>query len=292
MTIGLLSVTITSMSKEFELYPKLIRRSLIHTAENLRVSGKLTDAVRLASQARINPEKLSSNLSNDGLSDLMQAWRIDVVTNTSLAKRTWNGKRAVRHLGEAKKVIKTYYDNSYVLEKAPQFKQDNEGNPYNFDAEILRDKGRYCLVAAALTGNASFIDAAKDLFLKAGTAEAEEHPFRGLGLAWMELGITIKNFELIRSGYEGTYLRPVTWGNLDRARWAARTYFGESVTRGKISESMRALKDLARVRRNPIKILTDCAVGITRSSDIISTPVNWLRRKTLPKHFNSENLKI
>lgn len=277
------------MSKEFELYPKLIRRSLIHTAEDLRVSGKLTDAVRLASQARINPEKLSSNLSNEGLSDLMRAWRIDVVANTSAAKRTWNGEKSVTHLREAQNVIKTYYDHPKVLGMAPLFDKDSEGNHYHFAAEMERDRGRYCLAAAAATGNSSFLVTAHEFFLNAMRLTEED---TARGLARMEAGIIAGDYRAISAGFEEVYLPSVEQGNFDRARWTARTYFGESVKRGKVRESFRALRYLARVRRNPVKTLADCAIGITRSSDIISTPVNWLRRKTLPKHFNSENLKI
>ena len=274
------------MSKEFlERCPEVI-----HEAGAKRASGKYQEAVNLVVEATNCSEEELTRLSSEELSDLMRAWRIDVVANTSLAKRSWTGESAVFHLKEAQLVIEDYYNDPHVKDQAPQFKKDNEGHPYDFAVEMLRDKARHCLAAATITGDASFRLAAIDFFEKAVRLYSEDLGTRGLVI--MENQIARGDHLGIFYGYEGIVPQSIATGNLDRARWAARTYFGESLKRFKITECIRALKDLARVRKNPLKIAQDMVIGIVRSAETLSAPLNFVRRRTLPKNFNSEELKI
>lgn len=186
-------------------------------------------------------------------------------------------------------MITTYYNNPFVQGKALQFKTDSEKRPYDFQVEMLRDKGRYCVTAAAVTGNYSFIVAAGELFAKAIEVAEEE---TSKGLSRMELGIIANDWADIWIGYREAYYLSLVRGNLDRARWSARTYFGESLKRGKIFEVLRAFLDLAEVRKQPVKILADCVVGVYRSVDLFSKPINRIKQKTLPRGFESGELEI
>lgn len=262
---------------------------VIYKAERLRAEGKRKRAWELVEDARLVSAKEISEFSDWQISNLMRAWRIDVVAHTSEAKRSLTGKRAVRQLRQARWVINNYYDEPQVVVKAKEFDHDTENHPYDFEVEMLRDRAKYCLAAATITGDASFRIAAVEFFNKA-LEKARE--VTAAGLARMELGINTANFNKIKQGFGQTYAYSLALGNLDRARWAAKTYFGESLKRFQITESVRALKDLARVRKNPVKVAQDMIIGVVESSEILSVPLNFVRRKTLPKGFNSESLKI
>lgn len=266
------------MRKEFLFQcPEIITQQ----AEPLRTAGKLKEAIALVEPARVELKSIQE-LTDRELSDLMRAWRIDVVANTSASKRSMTGEKAVRHLKEARNVITTYYNHPHIQEKAPQIKKDNEGHPYDFAVEMLRDKARYCLAAATITGDNSFRLAAIKFFEEAIDAVNNND------LVGMEAGIVENDFEQIAENYH--VARSDDWeflSNPDRARWMARTYFGESVKRLKFVDSLTALSDLVKIRKNPVKLIMDGGIGILRS-----LPIHRLQRATLPKNFNPEDLKL
>lgn len=271
------------MSKEFlSKCPEII-----HEAETARTAGQYKLASLLVREASRDHPRGVVHLQDSQVSDLMRAWRIDVVANTSAAKRAWNGKTAVSHLREAQDVIRDYYNYPTVLIRASHIKKDNEGRQYDFEVEMLRDRARYCLAAAAITGNTSFIESASN-FLYQAFELAEDHE-----LAIMEEGIVNGDFEQVSGSYYASRLDMDEFlSNPDRARWMARTYFGESLKRRKFVDCLIALQDLIKIRKNPVKIAQDMVIGVVRSSTILSAPLNFVRRKTLPKGFNSESLKI
>lgn len=262
---------------------------VIYMAEEARADGKFEKASELISSSLLHRNELDKlpNFTDSELSDLMRAWRIDVVANTSAAKRELSGKKAVRHLQNARDVITTYYPA--VEGRVSQIKQDNEGHPYDFEVEMLRDRARYCLAAAAITGNASFRQSAISFFDQA-ILLAEDHD-----LAKMEAGITKNEYEDIADSYfKARADKSEFLNNSDRARWMSRTMLGESLklNRMKILDGVVAFGDLVQIRKNPIKIAQDVAIGVVRSNNFLQAPANWIRRKTLPKGFNSEGLKI
>lgn len=274
------------MSKEFlSQCPEVI-----YEAERLRAQGKYQKAIELVEPARFyNSTSIELSQPRDYLiSDLMRAWRIDVVANTSAAKRSWNGKKVVSHLREAQEVIKTYYNHPFVQQRASEIKKDNEGNPYDFEVEMLRDRARYCLAAASITGDNSFTESAINFFDQAISA-AEDYD-----LVKMEAGIVKNDYVQIAESYFKAQQDPNFLNNLDRARWMSRTLVGEALklNRLEIFDGFIALSDLIQIRKNPLKIAQDVLVGITRSNNFLSAPINWIRQKTLPEGFNSETLKI
>lgn len=273
------------MSKEFLSHCP----EIIYKAEELRARGKYNEAIKLVKPSLSIGYKEIEDGSDHELSDLMRAWRIDVTANTSAAKRSWDGYSAYAHLRAASTVIDVFYDNSFVLERVHSFKKDNEGHPYDFETEMLRDKGRYCVVAAAITGDSSFMIAAEGFFSKALEKASE---VTVAGLVRIELGIHTGNFNMIRQGFGQVYEYSLALGNFDRARWAARTYFTESLKRRKVSEGLKALKSLARIRKNPVQLTMDVALGIAASSEFMTAPHNWIRNKTFPHGLNSESLRI
>lgn len=256
---------------------------IIHEAEDSRTSGKRGQAVRLVRPARVSPQ-LIPEFSDWQLSNLMRAWRIDVVSHTSEAKRSLTGRKAARHLREARHVIKRYYDHPKVLEKSIEFAQDTEGTSYDFDAAIIRDKGEFCLAAAAITGNVVFAEAAMNFFHQAIAVATEDRTEEGLAL--MEVGIQTNDYQMIQKGFQLATLRPE---NVDRTRYASVQFLIESSKRRKFTNVRQAFSKITQLIGLPAGLKY---TAILMARDLIKKPLRLFQRATLPKDFNSESLKI
>jgi len=147
------------------------------SAEKQRVNGDNNPlAKRLADYLLITDEEINEATKPE-LIRLMQIWRICVVDLLNHSTRTWSGKKAAKFLSEAKNIFVQYYNNSPVInEEAEAMKTDPE-NPeveYQMKVEMLRDKGKYCLNVAELTGNEHFVGLAIGYFQEAVVAAEKD----------------------------------------------------------------------------------------------------------------------
>lgn len=203
-------------------------RESIYQAENSRVAGKLKEALKDVSDARIDPSTIP-NLPNNELSDLIRKWRIWTVTSMGLAQKQWWTKDAIDILLSAKPIFTDYYLNPDVFRRARNFLKDNEGHDYDHNAEMMRDRGKYYQVAYYISGKEQFLEEAIKTYFRT-THQARLKSVNGITM--MEHGIAIslrdnlprervkQNYErLIHSGFEMARDSELKDGPSDRLAW-------------------------------------------------------------------------
>lgn len=212
-------------------------RNHIYRAENFRVSGKLPEAMQLVQDALIDPATIST-LPENLLSDHIRKWRIWTVAGLSLAQRQWLAKDARDSLLTIKPIFTTYYHHPEVERRAPNYLKDNEGHPYDHQAEMLRDEGKYWLVTSHIFGDAKFLEEAIRTFEIAISQATLDSP---KGIAMIELGQTLSlRRGLNRHQKESIYQSFVHQGfelalpailesqDQDRLAWLLNTVMGEA----------------------------------------------------------------
>lgn len=212
------------------------QRQNIYQAEHLRAAGNLDTAWDLIKGSFINPSIIDA-LPDSFLSDHIRQWRIGVSIKTSLAQRVWTARGATGKLAAAGNIIRNYYHHPAVQVRALDFLTDNEGHPYNFAAEMLRDEGKYFSVAFYISGNFQFLTSAIIAYER--TIEHAQLD-SSKGLAMIELGQAkkMKN-ELLRKPRESVYETYISPGfdlirdtkgpqDLDRLFWVLTTVIRES----------------------------------------------------------------
>lgn len=212
-------------------------RDSIYRAENLRVAGQLEKALAEVYDARIDPTTIPS-LSDNLLSDYIRKWRVWTVTGMSLAQKQWFAKDARDTLLAIKPIFTDYYNNSDVQRRSRNYLKDNEGHDYDHWAEMLRDKGKYWLVAYDISINSRFLDESIENFQTAYNHALLNSP---KGIAQIELGKTIRmrlglNHEAtglaydmyVHEGYELAKPAVLASGDRDRLKWLLNTVGDEA----------------------------------------------------------------
>ena len=200
----------------------------IYQAENLRVNGKLSQAMWEVRDALIDPTSIEGK-SDDELSDLIRKWRIYTVAGMSLAREKWLAVNARKALLLTKPIFETYYFHPVVEGRSPGFLEDNEGHLYDHRAEMLRDIGKYYLLAFNVSGDLHFLAQSTANFERAIGEAVLDGP---RGIAMIELG-QIRKFSnslnhrppgsiyqtYVHEGYELAIPGAIDESNEDRIKW-------------------------------------------------------------------------
>lgn len=88
---------------------------------------------------------------------LLMAARIYAVSTNSKVARSWQLHDVVRRLKLSRQVVQGIYHDPDVEFVAQSTHKDTQGNNYDFDLEMERDKFRYTYLLAGLTGNPSIL---------------------------------------------------------------------------------------------------------------------------------------
>lgn len=203
-------------------------RDSIYQAEALRVAGKLPEALEQVKDSLINPEIIPV-LPDQVLSDYIRKWRIWTVTGMSMAQKKWLAGNARDALLAVKPIFTTYYHHPEVEIRSRNYLQDNEGHLYDHRAEMLRDEGKYWLVAYSISGNTIFLNHAEISFEHAVSSAVLDSP---KGIAMIELGAVKRRQNELRKRPKGsiyeTYIHHgfhqaldtvVEFGDQDRLKW-------------------------------------------------------------------------
>ena len=250
---------------------------LIYQAELKRVMGPAREAIEDARKnAAISPEEIES-LSPKKLIDKMRFWRIWAVTLMSLHKKEWNGRRAAEYLFEARDLLKTYYAHPIVKEAAAEMKTDPEGHEYQMLAEMYRDRGKFFLYVAGLTGDAFFLSHAHWFFEKA--IENAEKDTSAWAVATMEREITKRikgkeiNFNIFREAYQVAVELSPQAGGWDRMAAVSWWYVKESLLAVRMGDLRLGFDNLQTatqklgvgwIRRYPLREISSSILGVSR----------------------------
>lgn len=257
----------------------------IYQAEIKRVKGPKREALEMAREhGRVSPETIGI-LPREKLVDLMRWWRIWAVTLMSLHKGEWGGGQAAEYLLEVRDVFQTYYDHPLVIRAAEEMRTDPEGHEYQMAAEMSRDKGRYCLYVASLTGNSVFLNQAAGHFDKA-VREAEQGT-SAWAVATMEKEVTNRrlgkgvDWETFTLAYQTAVALSPQAGGWDRMVAVSWWYVKEALLAGRREELRSGLENLEKASQErginwilqcPLKDLVSSLLGISRRATARGIP--------------------
>lgn len=145
----------------------------IATAERYRSTGFYESAASLMRPV------LASVIAHglDGMSDQKQAQtlaslRIFASAELSQANLSWNAPKVAFGLEEVAFIISRGYNHPEIQEASRSIRVGPFGEPYDHSTEQLRDRAKFFLSLAALTGNNGFVDEAIKILER---ADAQSH---------------------------------------------------------------------------------------------------------------------
>lgn len=250
---------------------------LIYQTELERVKGDAQKAVEDAREnAAISPEEIK-NLSSEELMNKMRLWRIWAVALMSLHKKEWDGMQAAEYLFEARDLFTTYYNHPGVKEAARAMKTDPKGHEYQMLAEMYRDKGKYYLYAAGLTGNTLFINKAINSFNEAILSAKKDTSAWAVATMEKEIAKRRKeekiDFNIFKDAYQIAVSLSPQAGGWDRMAAVSWWYVKESLLAGKWEDLRLGLDNLQKatqelgvnwIKKYPLGEISASLLGISR----------------------------
>lgn len=250
--------------------PTSIEKQRVNETKN-PLADKLADCLSITDQ-EIN------EATKPELIRLMQVWRICAVDLLSHLSKTWNGKKAAKYLLGAKEIFSRYYNNYPVItEEAEAMRTDQNENEYQMKAEMFRDKGKYCLGVAELTGGGHFVGLAVGYFQEA--IRAAETNTSAWAVATMEeemakkqLGEKINWVRFVRAYQTAVELSPHA-GGWDRKAAISWWFAKESLMAGRQKDLKLGLVNLRSackeggvswITRYPVKDATKFIMSLSR----------------------------
>ena len=251
---------------------------VIAEAEQQRISGDYTGAASLVrpALARVIEHGLD-NLSFQEKAGILASLRLFCSAELSAANQSWNAPTVAFRLEEAAFSMSRGYGHPGVQEATQSIRVGPFGESYEHTTEQLRDRAKFFLSLAALTGNIGFADEAIKT-LERATAQSREPTAKTLAqfeLAVLERRRNRQTFQKVEARAGEALFAAYDKENWERAATIGSRFSLLSIKEGRFrTAGLFALHTLAC-------IVNDSSLSTIPLREAVKMLTAWIRKRVL-----------